>query len=121
MIVIQLILIFSVVGILFFTLFGRQTSSKHAWKKIILVLLALLMILVIALPEIATELAHLLGVGRGADLLLYFVSIAFVWSILNGYLRQQRDRDTLYRLARKVALIEAFNKYKIDEKLFEKK
>lgn len=119
--IIQFILIASVVFILFFTLFGRQTSSKHAWKKIILVLLAMLMIFAIALPELMTNLAHLLGVGRGADLLLYFVTIAFIWSVLNGYIHQKQERDVVYRLARKVALMGAFNRYKIDEKISEKK
>jgi len=119
--IIKLVLILAVVSILFLTLFGRQTSSKYAWKKIILVLFAILMIFAIVLPELMTDLAHLLGVGRGADLLLYFVAIAFIGSTLSGYMRQTRERDVTYRLARKVALIGAFNRYKIDEKFVEKK
>ena len=30
-------------------------------------------------PELSTELAHAIGIGRGADLVLYFLSIMFLW------------------------------------------
>lgn len=115
MIMIQIILILAVFGALLFTLFGRQSSSKHAWKKIMFVLLAILMIFAVAFPEVTTDLAHLLGVGRGADLLLYFITVGFIWAALNGYMHKQRERDLLYRLARRVSLIEAFNKYSVEK------
>jgi hypothetical protein len=117
MIVAQIILVIVIMTIVLFTLFGRQTSSKHAWKKLFVLLLAALMIFAIVSPRAINDLAHLVGVGRGADLLLYFVTVAFVWFVLNDYLHQQREKDTLYRLARKVALIEAFNRYKINGQL----
>jgi hypothetical protein len=111
--IIQIVLVLAVLAILSFILFGRQTSSKRAWKKISLILLVILMIITIIFPNTINDLAHLLGVGRGADLLLYVLAVAYVWFVVNDYLRQQLEKETLYRLVREIALIKALNKYKI--------
>jgi hypothetical protein len=82
-----------------------------AWKKVILVLLAVAMVVAVIFPDITTKLAHLVGVGRGADLVLYTLALAFIGYIVNAYAHQQRDKEKLFKLARKVALIDASNRY----------
>jgi hypothetical protein len=89
----------------------RSTHSGKAWKKIALVLLAIAMVVAVIFPEITNQFAHLLGVGRGADLLLYATVVAFIFYALNNYLHQQDDRDKFFRLARKIALIDANERY----------
>lgn len=114
MIAAQLIIIIAALMILYFGLSGRATIVGKAWKKIGLIFLVLAMIVAVLLPATTNSLAHLLGIGRGADLLLYVLTLAFIWYALNSYLQQQTERDALYRLARKLAIIEANDRHKIN-------
>lgn len=112
MILIQVVVVLMALGLLWTVLLGRQTHAAHAWKKIALSCLALLMIIAVLFPDTTTQAAHLVGVGRGADLLLYLLTLAFIGYTLNSYIHQKREKDTVYRLARKVALLDANERYK---------
>ncbi|HMH69935.1 MAG TPA: DUF2304 domain-containing protein [Candidatus Saccharimonadales bacterium] len=112
-IIIQIAVIIMALTLLLSTLVGRQTHAARAWKKIALCLLACAMVVAVLFPDITNQLAHLVGVGRGADLLLYVLVLAFIAYALNSYIHQQREKDVLYRLARKVALLEANEQYNI--------
>lgn len=116
MIVIQIIIIIVALAIIVFVLGGRQTYVARAWKKIALCFLAIAMIVAVLFPDTTNQLAHFVGVGRGADLLLYVLVLAFVVSALNNYLYHQREKDTVYRIARKVALMDANERYNIRKK-----
>ena len=116
MIGIQVIIIIAALAILYFGLSGRKTHVAKAWKKIGICLLVVAMVIAVLLPDSTNKLAHLVGVGRGADLLLYVLVIAFIAFALNTYVQQQDGRDTSYRLARKIALLEANERYKIHKK-----
>lgn len=113
MILLQAVVIIVALGLTLFVLGGRQTNSSRAWKKITFCLLAVAMVIAVLFPETTNQAAHIVGVGRGADLLLYVLALVFIGYILNNYLHQQRDKDTVYRLARKVALIDANERYGI--------
>lgn len=84
---------------------GAATIS--AWKKAGLVLLVVAMVVTVLNPALTTWVAHLMGVGRGADLLLYALTGAFVIYVISQYMAKQRERDRMIRLARRVALLEA--------------
>lgn len=58
-------------------------------------------------PEDVTYVAQRLGVGRGADLLLYLLVVAFVFVVLNFYLRFRDMGERFTELARSVALRDA--------------
>ena len=105
--IIQVILIVVVIGIVGVALGRRRTHSGKAWKKIGLLFIAIAMIVAILFPQTTNYLANFVGVGRGADLLLYVTVVAFIFYILNNYLHQQDQRDMIFRLARKIALLEA--------------
>ncbi len=109
----QLVVVLVAISIVIVTLGSRSTHSGRAWKKIALVLLAVGMVAGVLFPELTNTFAKIFGVGRGADLLLYATSIAFIGYVLNGYLRQQDQRDTLFRLARKIAILEANDRYNV--------
>ena len=51
-------------------------------------------------------LAHGIGIGRGADLLLYGTVVAFIFMLMNNYLKEKHDERRFVKLARKVALLE---------------
>ncbi|HSX30431.1 MAG TPA: DUF2304 domain-containing protein [Candidatus Saccharimonadales bacterium] len=111
--IIQIIIIVAALLMLVFGLRGHQTHIGRAWKKIGLVLLVLAMIVAVLFPNTTNDLAHLVGVGRGADLLLYILTLAFIAYVLNSYVQQRQEKDQVYRLARQVALLEAFDRYHV--------
>lgn len=113
MIIIQIVIIVTALSLIIFSLIGKQTHAARAWKKIALCLLAVAMIIAVIFPDVTNKIANFVGVGRGADLLLYILTIAFIAYALNGYIHRQSERDVLYRLARKVALLDANERYKI--------
>lgn len=113
MIIIQIIIIFVAIALALFAFVGKQSHFARAWKKISLCLLALVMIMAVLFPDLLNILAQSVGVGRGADLLLYGLIIAFIAYSLNTYVLRQKDKDALYRLARKVAILEANERYKM--------
>jgi hypothetical protein len=83
-----------------------------ASKKIGLIALAILMIIAVIFPNTTNDVAHVVGVGRGADLLLYLTVVAFILYVLHSYLEMKDQSITIVKLARKIAIIEANNKYK---------
>lgn len=116
-IIIQAAVIVVAIASVFTVLGGRQTHAARAWKKIAFCLLAIAMVVAVLFPNSTNEAAGLVGVGRGADLLLYILTLAFIGYALNNYLHQQKEKDALYRLARKVALIDAAERYNLTPKI----
>jgi hypothetical protein len=55
-------------------------------------------------PDFANRVAHRLGVGRGADLLLYFAVLAGVFLTTHFYFRFRRIEKALEAVVRQVAL-----------------
>ena len=74
------------------------------------------MIVAVIFPEMVNQIAHLFGVGRGADLLLYILVLSFIGYVVNDYIHRQNEKDVIYRLARKLALLEANSKLDIKNK-----
>ena len=106
MIAIRVLLVGSLGLTLVWFLRSRNATPVRAAKKVLLVLLVLFAVVVILDPSIADRVAQALGVGRGADLLLYSVSVAFFFATLNNYLKSREADNRLSRLAREVALLE---------------
>lgn len=59
-------------------------------------------------PELATKLAHGLGVGRGADLVLYMYGLVSFLLILDLSLKLKSQNQVITRLAREIAIERAF-------------
>lgn len=58
-------------------------------------------------PGVWTSLAHLVGIGRGTDLILYGLVIAFFSFVVTSF-RRFREVETRYtKLARRIAIDEA--------------
>lgn len=102
-IIIQIILIVLVV-LVAARLFRSRGARAQAIRRVAVLLFAGLAVLSILLPDIWTEVANLVGVGRGTDLILYGLVIAFLSSTVTNYLRF-RELETRYtKLARRIAL-----------------
>jgi len=99
---------------------GLRKHSGHlgkASRRLSVLALAVAMVITVLFPNITNVAARVVGVGRGTDLLLYLTVLAFIMLTLHSYLRMQEQRDTLFRLARRVAILEA----RIDNKRLSKK
>jgi small membrane protein len=113
-ILLQSLVILVALVVIYFAISSRRSHTASAWKKILLCLLAVAMVAAVLVPELTNKIANMVGVGRGADLLLYGVTLGFITFALNSYISQQSERDALYRLARKIALVEAEERYKLE-------
>jgi len=116
MILIQILLVIVFALLLMRVLVSPNSSRIKAWKKIIACLFAVFAVVAVLFPEILDDVAHEVGVGRGADLLLYLLCVAFLSYVLNQYLRTKDDEYQIHKLARKIALLEAELKTKAEKK-----
>jgi len=111
MILVQILLILAAVSIAVIGLRSRASYGVNAWKKLLFSALMLVVVIAVVSPALVSRAAQLVGVGRGTDLVLYTVSVAFGFYVVNQYLRSQDAREELHRLARRIAVVEAADKY----------
>ena len=107
MILIQVILIVSllIVGANFIG--SRKTSRTQALKKLLLLLTIPAAIFVIMFPDTSTDVAHVLGVGRGADLLLYGLTIIIIFQAFDTYAKGKEEQKRSVAIVRRLAILEA--------------
>lgn len=105
--IIRVFLILAVGLLLFWFLQQRISTRAQAWSKIVAILVCLIAVIAILLPNTTNRIAHFVGVGRGADLLLYILTIVVVSYLLVHYLHRRDDQAKVIQLARRVAIIEA--------------
>lgn len=110
MILIQLILVIAILMIIVSFLYSRNSSQTQAWKKLLLLLFAIAAIVFILDPGLLDSLANFVGVGRGADLLLYALTVAFIFEQLNNYIKNKEEHKRIVILARKIAIEEAIRR-----------
>ncbi len=100
----QFILLAGLVGIFFYAL--TQRGRSH-WLANAMMAVAALGAVFVLLPEVTNNVARTLGVGRGADLVLYcFVLITFV-SIFNIHLRLRSSAEITTVITRALAIASA--------------
>jgi hypothetical protein len=101
---IQYLLITGVLLLLLVFLRSHGTSSASASVKIGFVLFMMFGVLAVLYPDALSVLARWLGVGRGTDLLLYGLLVAFAFAVLNTRLRFRHIERRYVLLARTIAL-----------------
>jgi small membrane protein len=104
---IKLLLILAVVALLAYSVRGRPGVRLQAGKRIGLVLFAAVNVVAVLRPDDVSDLAHALGVGRGTDLVLYGLVIAFFLGTLSTYMRFKVVDRRFTELARVLAFREA--------------
>ena len=101
------VLLIAVVVLVVARLFRSRGARAQAIRRIGLVVFAAFAAVSILFPDVWSRGARLVGVGRGTDLVLYALVVAFLSFTVTTYLRF-RDLETNYtRLARRIALSEA--------------
>jgi len=105
-VLIQVVLIVVVIAVAA-RLFRSRGERSQALRRIGLVLFAAFAVVSIIFPDVWNQIARLVGVGRGTDVVLYALVVAFLSFAGTTYLRF-RDMETRYtRLARRIALDDA--------------
>jgi hypothetical protein len=101
---IQVLLIGAIVALLVYLLRSRGNARSRAWVKVGYVLFVLGGVYAVLRPDDTTVVAHWFGIGRGTDLMLYALIMAFSFTTLSTYMRF-KDLEVRYaRLARALAL-----------------
>lgn len=119
--IIQPLLVLIITIIAMVTLRRMGSAQLSAMKKISVGTLAIFAAIAVLLPNSTNTLARSLGVGRGADLLLYTVTIAFLLYVSGEYSRSRKNKAILNRLARNIAIDTANNKASNKDKLIIKR
>lgn len=104
--VFQILAVAVVVVIAFFVL--RGGGARHqAIRRILLLLFVVAAAFSLFFPQVLTVIARFLGIGRGTDLLLYVLVLAFLGFAATVYRRFRHIEDDMTALARRLALVEA--------------
>lgn len=83
------------------------TGARHqAVRRVALILFVIGTATVIIQPSLVSGIAAAVGVGRGTDLLLYVLAVAFVWFLAAYYGRQRALNRQITELTRALALAE---------------
>ena len=105
--IIQVILL--AVAAAFLLLFIRHWYSvqTRALKRLAFLVFLSLMVVAVLEPNWVNALAHRVGVGRGTDLVLYALAVAFVFVSVNTYFRLKTQEARFTELARAIAVRDA--------------
>jgi hypothetical protein len=103
---IQLLLVVGTLAVAWRLLAGSGQRTQ-ALRRLGLLALAGFAIWSIFFPDVWTGLARRVGIGRGADLILYGLVVAFFGFVVTTYKRFRAMETRYTRLARRIALDES--------------
>lgn len=106
-IIVQIVLVLAVVIMSLALMRGGSNARHLAIRRILLMLFMLGAAFSVFFPTTLTRLAHVLGVGRGTDLVLYGLVVSFLVFMATTYQRFRQLENSLTRLSRRIALDEA--------------
>jgi hypothetical protein len=99
---------FLLIGIVLFLVwsyFSRVRSG--ASDRLFLLGFGIVMIIIILQPSLATDVANFLGIGRGADLLLYLFSLFVVFCLILIYQKLRALDRTNTQIVRALSIMTA--------------
>lgn len=104
--VVPLAVLFFVLGLVRFLYRDRRRLGALLWSGIWLGVA-----IAVQWPELTTGVAGRLGIGRGADLVLYLVAITFLVSVFFFYQKHRQLEAEITTLVRRLALREAAERW----------
>ena len=114
-IVVQIVLILAVAyGAL--TLVRGGANAKHqAIRRLAAVAFFFFAAVSILVPDLVTQVARMLGIGRGTDLVLYALVVLFMVTQYTSAQRRRQEEVNITRLARHIAIAEAETPWRPDD------
>lgn len=103
--IVKLFLIGSLLAVAVWLVRARPGSGRLAITRLATIVFGLSWIAAVLAPEAVTWVANRVGVGRGADLVLYLLVVAFTFATVGQYQRLRTLDDRLAELARAHALL----------------
>jgi small membrane protein len=94
-------------GLFFIAVYAFTQKVKSPFVGIVTLLCALAAFYFVWAPNSATTIAHMIGVGRGADLIFYCWGLISFLLLLNLHFKVLRNLELVTALARKIAIAEA--------------
>ena len=104
---IQILLVVAVIVIGLFLARPTGGDSHLAIRRLFMFGFVIVAIVSILFPQWLSYIANLIGVGRGADLLLYALVLAFLISVATTYRRNVQVNRRITHLAREITLARA--------------
>lgn len=104
--IIQILLIAVILGIAVWMVLTRG-ARQLAVRRLLIIAFALFALCTVMFPSLLSHLANLVGVGRGADLLLYATVVVLLGMIALQEARSKAEEKRTTHLARRLAIDEA--------------
>lgn len=104
--VIQVLLVLAILGVSAW-MFARRGARALAVRRLLVLAFGVFAILTVVFPGFWTSAAHLVGVGRGADLLLYATVVVLLGFMALQEVRGKNQEKRFTVLARRIALDES--------------
>ncbi|KKT35123.1 MAG: hypothetical protein UW24_C0014G0005 [Parcubacteria group bacterium GW2011_GWA2_44_12] len=109
---IQVILILAIVAILI-GIARKALKRDITIREFFLIALFWLFSLAVVLwPNATNSAAHLLGIGRGTDLIVYFATLSIAYAVFRIFIRLEKVERDITELVRRIALKNAEEKEK---------
>lgn len=93
--------------ILFLLLIYQRNLKNQILTRLIFTLIFLGGIVITLYPKLLDAISQFLGISRGIDLLLYFITILFYFSFIKIYSKLRSQEKTITKIIREVAINEA--------------
>lgn len=105
--IIKVLLVAALAAAAFVLIRGRRTALSLLVRRALMLGAIGAGVVAVLLPDTTTEVARMVGVGRGADLVLYLLVVVFLFVTIGLYRRLSEMHDRYVELARRLALHEA--------------
>jgi hypothetical protein len=86
---------------------ARKSASQQAIRRLFILIALLAGLFAVLFPNYTNAIANVLGIGRGADLLLYGFVIFVLFYVVHQYRRQLWQQKVTTDLARALTLVQA--------------
>lgn len=112
--VIKVVLIIAFVAFAVVLIRSGSSARSQALRTVGLGIFLVAAILAVVFPTVVNDLAVLVGVGRGTDLLLYAFIVVFIGNSLSASRKRRAQRAQITALARRIALDRPMFPEKVD-------
>lgn len=102
-------------GVLLITLYVIQRLKRPVISVVLVSFLAAVAVWFILQPELTNNIAHMIGVGRGADLVFYICILLFWYVLIRLYARIRKLEEIVTEMVRQSAVDKAIREGKMNE------
>ena len=97
------ILLLSLLGLIGWRFFARR--NRLPIHILVVVMVLGLAAAAVVFPELTNDIAHAVGVGRGADLITYLVEVGLLFVVVHYYMKFVEQQAQITQLVREIAIL----------------